>query len=206
MQEKALAYARQVLAAHHMDTARPGQSFRTRSSHMERVCLWVERLLAQGGVEDPRALRLAAALHDVGYVHAEEGHGAHSARMLLAYAQAEGIDPAVAERAAFLAREHSNKAEWMKDPEAPRDLLLLMEADLLDEEGAMGLVLDCLSAGAEGQDYLGAYARMQRYEPARLAHNPMVTPLARDLWAEKQRIIRGFMQAYAMDLGIEDET
>lgn len=207
MQEKALAYVRALLIANGVEKSTlPGLEFRRRSKHIERVCLWLERLAAQGGVPDLDALRLAAAFHDVGYIHGMEAHAAHGAEMLRAYALEQAIPVATAERAAFLVSEHSNKARWLPDPDAPRDLVLLMEADLLDEEGAMGIALDCMSVASRGAtDYEDAYARMLQYEPERLRQNPMVTPLARAYWAEKQQLIRTFLRAFAFDLGMEWE-
>lgn len=182
-----------------------GQGHRSRSGHIARVCVWLRRLMAQGGVENEEALRLAAVFHDVGYAHAAEGHAAHGAEVLLRYGREQSLPEDTLSRAVFLVRAHSNKNVWLPDPAAPRDLVLLMEADLLDEEGAMGLVLDCLTAGSQGAEtYEDVYAHMLRYEPARLRSNPMVTPLARRFWADKQRMIRDFMRAYAFDLEMAD--
>lgn len=201
-QAQALAYAQDQLR----DTVPSDvQPFRDRASHVERVCRWLERLIVPLGVEDTRAMRLAAALHDIGYIVSRENHGANGAPLVLAYARENGIDDAVAERAAWLVAEHSNKEEWMQNPDIPQDLLLLMEADLLDEEGAMGLVLDCLTTGATGGGYPQAYEQMCLFEPKRLDRNPMITPLARQYWDWKQRIIRDFMAAYAFDIGVADE-
>lgn len=207
MQQRALEHVRQVLHAHGMDSStRPGQQFRSRIAHIRRVCLWVDRLLEQGDVADPAPLRLAAAFHDVGYAKGREGHGPYSAEFLRAYGRQEGLDEALVERAAFLVTEHSNKGWWLPRGDAPRDLVYLMEADLLDEEGAMGIALDCLSAGSLGLGYEETYRRMQEYEPPRLARNPMVTPLARAFWARKQQLIASFMESFAFDLGIDDEA
>lgn len=206
MDEKAFAYVRDYLIRHNAERdAHPAA--RVRSLHIRRVCMWAERLLAQGLVDDPAPLRLAAVFHDVGYAQGRENHGAHSAEILREYAKTHPVEPAVLERAMFLILEHSNKRKWMTNPQAPPDLITLMEADLLDGEGAMGIVIDCMSAAMQGGDTLrDAYDRMLEFEPPRLAENRMVTPLARALWAEKQRIIREFMAAYAYDLGIENET
>lgn len=206
MQEKALLYVQRTLLAHGADSVRREQPFRSRFDHIRRVCMWVERLLAQGLVAQPDALRLAAAFHDIGYIHGKEDHGRHSAHWLGDYARAEGIEDAVADRAAFLVSEHSDKERWLCDADAPADLILLMEADLLDEEGAMGIALDCMTGGAMGLPYESVWQRMQTYEPARLRRNPMATPLARRLWEEKQALIEAFMRAYAFDMGMEYEA
>jgi len=208
MEERFLQYAREYLRARDADRrGRPGQSFRTRSSHLARVLMWVNRLIEAEGADDPEALRLAASFHDVGYAHGEENHAQSGARILREYAATEGLDEKLVKRAAFLIAEHSKKEEWLSRPDAPRDLVLLMEADLLDEEGAMGLVLDCMTAGELGAaGYEDAYEQMRRYEPKRLSHNPMVTQTARAYWAKKQRIIRMFLEAFSQDMGRSDET
>ena len=204
MQKEALDFVQQLLEKHGKDQSTiPSLGFRKRSSHIRRVCMWLERLLVQGGVENVEALRLAAAFHDVGYVYGGENHAQNGVELLMNYAGEQGIHKETAERAAFLVAEHSNKDKWLQSQDGPMDLILLMEADLLDEEGAMGIALDCMSAAALGLGYEAAYERMQRYEPPRLAANRMVTPLAQQFWAEKQDIIRSFVQAYAYDLGME---
>ncbi len=203
MENAYLPYVRQYLIDHGCEEGlRPGQKFRTRSSHIARVAMWTERLLAEGCAESAETLRLAAAFHDIGYVYGVEDHAAHSADILRVYAAERGLDAAMAERAVFLVAEHSDKEIWLKRPDAPHDLVLLMEADLLDEEGAMGIALDCLTTGAQGGGYAEAYEQMHHYEPKRLRENPMVTPLARKFWDDKQRIIRAFMDAFAFDLGV----
>lgn len=207
-EEKMMQYVQQYLAVHNAEMdAHPARPFRVRSQHIRRVCMWLDRLLVQDGVEDVDALRIAAIFHDVGYAHAQDdSHGVHSAEVLLAYARENAIDMRSAERAAFLVSQHSHK-ELLQAPDTPHDLILLMEADLLDEEGAMGLVFDCLAAGVLGEgDYLGVWKRMHKYEPDRLSRNPMVTPLAIRYWEDKQQILRTFMQAYAFDLGMDDEA
>lgn len=200
-----LEYVWRYLSANGTDQADGmGRSFRSRSSHTRRVLMWLERLLTQGGVDNTETLRLAAAFHDVGYAHGKDAHAAHGAEVLRAYGLSNGLDTEMVERAAFIVSEHSDKEKWLQTPSAPMDLVLLMEADMLDEEGAMGIVFDCLTVGvSDAAGYEEVYKRMQVYEPKRLAKNPMVTPLARRYWAQKQELIRGFIEAYAFDLGVE---
>lgn len=203
MENPYLAYVRRYLTDCGADRSIPGQRFRSRAAHIARVAMWLERLMVHDGAMDPAVLRLAVAFHDVGYARGSVDHAVHSADILREYGVAEGLDAALVARAAFLVAEHSNKARWLGAPDAPRDLVLLMEADLLDEEGAMGLARDCLMAGENGASgYEDALDRMRRYELIRLAQNPMTTPLARQFWAEKQRIIWEFLTAFAFDLGV----
>ena len=206
MQKQYLAYTRQYLLDRNADRSEaPGQRFRSHADHMARVAMWLTRLMAQGGEMDTEALHLAVAFHDVGYCRGAEDHASHSADILRTYAAEAGLDAALTEHAAFLVAEHSRKADWLPRHDAPYSLILLMEADLLDEEGAIGLVRDCLNAGEQGaRGYQDAYVIMQQFEPERLIKNPMVTPLGKGLWEEKQRLIASFMRAFAYDLGIEE--
>lgn len=178
-----------------------GQQFRTRSGHIKRVVLWTERLLSPSDPTEKEALLLAATFHDVGYVRNPVHHAKHSVDILREYAAQTQLDAAVVERATFLVAEHSNKAHWMGRKSAPRDLIALMEADLLDEEGAMGLVRDILTVGANGGGYEEAHARMMMFEPSRIARNPMVTPLAQKYWEGKQALLRQFIRLYTYDMG-----
>lgn len=208
MRNEHFDFVRQYLIDHGAEFGhrKPGQLFRSRSSHIARVMMWLERLLVQGGAEHIEALRLAAAFHDVGYAVDPEHHAKESAAILSAYGAERGLASAMLERAVFYVSEHSNKGRWLPDPAAPPDLVFLMEADLLDEEGAMGLAVDLLTAGALGGGYAEAYERMCRYEPRRLAENPMATPLARRFWTDKQALIDSFLQAFAFDLGEKEKA
>ncbi len=201
-------YVRETLnAAGHDVHEQPRLSFFLRSGHCERVLMWAERLMTHCPVDDPEAVRLAAAFHDIGYVGGGEGHAGRSAQMLREYGEVRGIDAALLGRAVFLVEHHSDKEEWLGKPGTPADLMLLMEADLLDGEGAMGLVMDAMSAALDGADsFAAAYAHMRRFEERRLTRNPMITPPARLMWAEKQALIRTFLHQLEGDLGVHADA
>lgn len=179
---------------------RPGQQFRTHSAHIARVIMWAKRLIQPCHEKQRDAVLLAATFHDVGYAISHADHAKHSANILREYASENQLQTDVAERAIFLVREHSNKEYWMSIQNAPSDLILLMEADLLDEEGAMGLVKDMLTVGATGGGYEEALTRMMAYEPSRISHNPMMTPLAKKFWVEKQQLLQQFIRLYTFDM------
>lgn len=179
---------------------------RTHIGHTKRVLLWVDRLLLHNRLENPDIVRLAALFHDVGYARDAFNHAEHSATILKEYAAMHPIPTEMLERTLFLVSEHSNKALWMNKTHAPDDIILLMEADLLDEEGALGLVRDFLTVGAEGGGYEEAYAHMMQYEPSRIAENPMVTTVAKQYWETKQALLRQFLHQFSFDMGIGVET
>ena len=78
----------------------------------------------------------------------------------------------------------------------------LLEADLMDEEGAMGVVWDCMAMGnVHANSYAKAYYHIMensnKEEP-----NPMVTEKAKAYWDEKKRIVARFAELLADDLMI----
>lgn len=72
----------------------------------------------------------------------------------------------------------------------------------MDEEGAMGVVWDCMAMGnVHANSYAKAYYHIMensnKEEP-----NPMVTEKAKAYWDEKKRIVARFAELLADDLMI----
>ncbi len=177
--------------------------FRRRSEHILRMCGWAWRLArAYPGEVDVDSLMIAAIFHDAGYDGQERraGHAALGAGVFDGYAQNTDIPQAQREFIHRLIALHSDKG-LMRSPDTPPELLLLMEADLLDETGAMSLTWDALAEGAK-QDcsFCGACRRMNRYSARFLSENPMVTEAAKRLWQQKQELISVFLKALDEDL------
>lgn len=203
------AYVRAFLVQHGGQQP-PDRSFpfRDRSDHIRRVCQWARRL-ADGAAEpvDRDALFTAALFHDIGYGDARDGvpHAANSARIFRAWAAEQGLPE---DRGAFieaLIAGHSDK-ERLRQPDTPLELVLLMEADLLDETGALSIVWDCLMEGArERPSYMEAYRHIERMSGKILRQNPMRTAAAQRFWWEKQRLTAQFLARLALDLGLAEE-
>jgi uncharacterized protein len=88
--------------------------------------------------------------------------------------------------------------------DTPIELILLMEADILDETGAMGIVWDCMAEGGKDeQSYEKTYQHI--YEKSYAIKNsfPMVTEKAKQFWKEKQDFVEEFKKRYSYDLGKE---
>lgn len=209
MEKAMLAYLENYLTEHDGDrSAREGQAFRSRIGHTRRVLSWLCRLLEE--LEDPDAvdvdvLMAAAIFHDIGYRRRIDntGHAARSAAIFLEYAKAHDLDPEFTEDVHYLVAHHSNK-ELLREEDTPLELILLMEADLLDEEGAMGILRHLMALGFESPDsYEAALTRLQEQDGYILGENPMVTPAAQAYWEEKQSLVDDFLNHLERDLDRE---
>ena len=91
--------------------------------------------------------------------------------------------------------------------EKPKADVLLLEADMLDERGALGILWDAMAEGAKPlQTYEGTLERLKmRKLYRRPERNPLVTERGRAFWAEKQRLHMDFVLALERDLGLTDD-
>ena len=122
------------------------------------------------------------------------------------YLLQNGYAPAFADRVASLVVQHQAR-ERMQDPDTPIELVILMEADMLDERGALGILWDAMAEGAKPlQTYEGTLERLKmRKLYRRPERNPLVTERGRAFWAEKQRLHMDFVLALERDLGLTDD-
>jgi uncharacterized protein len=179
--------------------------FRVRSEHTRRVFVWANRLLEDNDlpVVDKEALLIAALFHDSGYALSphSKAHAENSEKIFREYCKSNPLEKE--DFIAHLIKNHSNK-DLMKRETTPPELILLMEADLLDETGAMSLVWDCMAEGMqEEQGYVKTYNHMTESSCKLMDENPMKTKKAREYWEIKQALVKDFIKAYAFDLGIE---
>ena len=181
--------------------------FRKRSEHIKRVFMWAERLADEITSINREALMVAAIFHDVGYgaMVETERHAEYSAKICEEYLYNHGFNPNFIEFVTFLVRNHSRK-ELLMQEDTPIELIVLMEADLLDETGALSIVWDCMSKGSQKeQKFEKTYEHIKKYSARILERNPMVTSPAKRFWEDKQKLVKEFMGHLACDLGIEDE-
>jgi uncharacterized protein len=178
--------------------------FRKRSEHIRRVYIWASRLLEDmdDSAVDKEAVLISALFHDVGYAVSVKGqdHAEASAAIFNEYAVQHGYSRDRTEAISFLIRNHSNKA-LLLEKDTPLELILLMEADLLDETGALSIVWDCMMEGAQSeQSFAKTHRHIVAYSGKILDNNPMVTDKAKALWRDKQNLTREFMRQLAYDL------
>lgn len=180
--------------------------FRKRSDHIRRVYLWARRLL---DCEDLPAdfaqeiLLTAAIFHDSGYALSEDSrqHARGSVEVFRTYAAEHDMNSAFTDFVSSLIVHHSQK-ELMTATSTPMELIILMEADLLDETGVLSIVWDAMAEGAlPEQSFEKTYRHILR-TVNRMKVNPMVTPGARDIWERKKQITCDFTDQLAYDLDI----
>lgn len=183
----------------------PHHQFRNRYKHSYRILLWVERLATDFPNCDLDVLKTAAIFHDVGYAFGKEEHAFNSKLIFLRYVDEHKgeFSKDFIDKVVYLISNHSNK-ELIKTTDNI-ELILLLEADLLDEEGAMGIVWDLLAKGHQGiDDYDEALDEIYKHSIHILNQDYMVTPLAKKYWKRKKEIVKTFVQEIKIDLFMED--
>ena len=114
--------------------------FRNRYEHTMRVYRWAIRLQTKLG-GDLDVIVLAALLHDVGWED-ERPHNEVSAEIAVEYLDSIGVDPALITKVGEIILQHSDKDT---ERELSIEAKIVMDADLLDEVGAIGIMWDCMA-------------------------------------------------------------
>ena len=161
---------------------------------------------AEGNVNviDRDCLHLASVLHDVGYnaYHISMDHSEAGVVLAEEFLNKEGVNEELKEKILNLIRLHSRK-DLMFLEDTPLELVVLMEADLMDDMGATGLVMDAwinTRMNQEETSFDTIYEHIQKYTQAQQREEPMRTEPAKRFWREKQELVEEFMRQFARDL------
>lgn len=142
------------------ENARPDvYSFRNVYEHTMRVYRWAIRLQTKLG-GDLDVIVLAALLHDIGW---EEGrpHSEVSAEIAVEYLDSIDVAPEIITRVGEIILMHSDKDT---ERELSIEAKIVMDADLLDEIGALGIMCDCMTTALEDEaSYKRAYYRIKDF-------------------------------------------
>lgn len=179
-------------------------SFRKRSEHCRRVYMWAQRLVCGIDNINKEVVLTAAVFHDVGYGDSldRSNHAENSAVICEKYLKENEYNDEFISHVVYLVRNHSRK-ELMAMGDTPLELILLMEADLLDETGALSVVWDCMMEGSqEVQSFEKSYEHIIQYSVKTIQKNPMVTVKAKNFWENKQKLMKEFVEQLSFDLGI----
>ena len=177
----------------------------SRFEHTMRVYQWMKRLYAAYPDHeqlDLEALSIATIFHDIGYCDAEniKNHAETSAIYCREYLESKQYPSEKTDFVCDLIRRHSTKELLHQD--IPGELVLLLEADLLDDSGAQGLVLDIWLEAVRGKEasFQSILEHMEQYTLAMMQNNPLRTEEGIRIWNEKKMLSEAFVQAYREDI------
>lgn len=179
--------------------------FRNTFEHCLRVYNWAVRIndVEKGSLD---VVCIAAIFHDVGKAVAnDKTHGHASACICDAYLRS--INYPAFERKQIV---HAIEVHHFKeDPTLALTLeeKILMDADLLDEVGALTAIWDSMATVIEGDPtYLKVYYRLNRFFEKLTRKGLFVkTDYGKKLYKERIKFIEYFLCNLKFELGIEDE-
>jgi len=178
-------------------------TFRNRYEHSIRVFKWVKRLSVDYDNFNYDVALTAALFHDVGYSLGKENHNVSSVKMFKDYAIANNFDEKFTEEVSYIILNHEEK-DLLKTSKNI-EFIVLLEADLLDEEGSLGIVWDLLAAGQKNpRSYLDAIDEIKKHSSHILSQDYMVTPTAIKIWDEKKNLVKDFISQLYEDLFMEE--
>lgn len=183
---------------------KPQLYFRNRFEHIKRVYGWAKRIMEKVEGCNDKIVLTAAIFHDCGYTNlSKKAHAILGANLFLDYAKEHNFDEEFTSTIYKMILNHSNK-ELIKEKDTPIEMIVLLEADLIDEEGALGIVFDLLAEGFKCPDsYDSVFNEIMMHSAHILNQNYMVTPVAKELWENKKTLIKKFIDDLKYDLFME---
>lgn len=204
MYTKMFDYVEKQLAGYDVHGGKKRNKIRySRMDHTRRVYRWMMQLYEANENKsqiDIESLKIATIFHDSGYGSIEQGEhakvGAGICRKYLTNMDYPG------EKIDFicdLIASHSDKKKLEED--ISLELTLLMEADLLDDTGAHGVVMDIwIEATGEDVTFESIRDHIARFSLKQTLKNPMRTREGKRIWEEKSELVRAFYGSYSRDL------
>ena len=178
-----------------------------RYAHTLRVYQWMLRITRELKDDslDVDSLQLATIFHDVGYaVQGDEGHAKESAAICRDYLERRPYTPEQIDFICYLILEHPNK-RLLHEKTTPLELVVLMEADMLDDTGAMGIVLDSwITSKEENPSFNEVCRHFEKYTYRHMKQMDFVTAPGKRFWHEKRTLVYEFLRQYRRDLGLMD--
>lgn len=203
--EELFAYVKEQLSAYdsHGGVAKTRIKY-SRYDHTVRVYNWA-MMLAEDYIDtiDMEALQIATIFHDIGYGLNKEDMGNHAADgavLCKEYLERIGYPQEKANFICELIARHSDK-ECMHSEDTPMELVLLMEADLLDDTGAHGIIMDAwIRATRENVSFETILEHIKKFTLKQMQENPMRTGKAYEIWEDKKELTNRFVESLTVDL------
>lgn len=202
-----LSFVKSVLAETNSEQGAAKSDIKySRFDHTKRVLGWTVRLYNMS--QNKEALRyddliIATIFHDVGRVEAIKTNIPHAVAgvpITREYLLSHGYSQEKTEFICNLVGRHSDKDTMSIDTEP--NLLLLMEADLLDDMGALGVIMDCMIVERRNEEavFADCLDHIKRYTQRIQRHNPMITPEGRKIWDDKTALADWFVASLERDI------
>lgn len=175
-----------------------------RYEHTVRVYKWMIRITDRLKDDnlDIESLKVATIFHDCGYSSGtDENHAVTSSAICRDYLERRQYSPEKTDFICYLIEEHSNK-KLLHEKNTPIELIVLMEADMLDDTGAMGIVLDSwIASRNENASFETVCRHFEKYTYRHMKQMEFVTAPGRQFWHEKRKLVYEFLRQYKRDLG-----
>ncbi len=176
-----------------------------RYQHTVRVYKWMIRITNQLQDDnlDVESLKIATIFHDAGYgdPRRDVSHAGTGAAICRDYLERRQYPPAQIDFICYLIEEHSNK-KLFHEKNTPLELVVLMEADMLDDTGAMGIILDSwIESREENATFESMCRHFEKYTYRHMKQMEFVTAPGRRFWHEKRKLVYEFLRQYRRDLG-----
>jgi uncharacterized protein len=203
MYGKEIEFVRQFLNETKGDASkREAETFRSRIEHTLRVLNFANKIIENLSFEeqqklDLEAIRLTCIFHDVAYgiESFKNSHGIEGSKVFRQYAK-DKYDPKLIEKVCEYIYVHQDK-ELIYSTSIPEELRIVLEADILDEEGSLGIAWDLMTLGqTKPKNYIEAINKIQGFSAHILQNNPMKHKYSYDLWAKKQKLIKDFLDDF----------
>lgn len=175
-----------------------------RYAHTVRVYKWMIRITnrLKDDTIDLESLKIATIFHDAGYGEGgAEDHARVSSSICRDYLERRDYPPQQIDFICYLIEEHSNK-KLFQEKSTCLELIVLMEADMLDDTGAMGVILDSWIASKEKDPSFDSVCRhIEKYTCRHMKQMEFVTAPGKQFWHEKRTLVYEFLRQYKRDLG-----
>ena len=193
MHSKIIEYIKAEIARN----GRFSQPFRDRFQHTMRVYNWAERLQSvEGG--DLSVIQIACLFHDSGW-DAHLPHEEVSAALAKDYLTKNGYVDLDIDKVVQAVLHHNRRTS---DISLPIECYVVMDADLLDEIGAVTIVWDSMATAlAEEPCYLKAYNRICHYlEKNKERASLLKTESGKNFYKERIEFIEYFIANLEFEL------
>ena len=177
--------------------------FRNRFEPTLRVYKWAERINSvEKGNEE--VVMISAIFHDVGKsINGDTNHAEESAKICRDYLLDQGFDLDFVERVTNVIRVHSSKE--MPAEDLSLEERILIDADTLDETGALTVLWDSVDTGAKKeQSYLIVYNRVaEALEHKKGDLKRLKTDEGRRLYHERNEFLESCIRNLEYELGMQ---